>query len=82
MSIFKKFYLAKFRGKLRQNLRFENFSLDEALQELLDHIPLNDDGIIEVYKIDFFTDKKTLIKKFVLVSELFLTERKLETLLV
>ena len=63
-------------------MKFESFSFSEVLEELLDNIPSNDDGIIEIYKVDFFTDKKALIKKYLIVSELFLEERQLETLIV
>ena len=67
---------------MKKILKFESFSCEEVLDELLENIPQNDDGIIEIYKVDFFTDKKALIKKYLVVSELNLEEEELQTVLI
>ncbi|MBY9006106.1 MAG: hypothetical protein KGD63_05055 [Candidatus Lokiarchaeota archaeon] len=63
-------------------MKFESFSCEEVLNELLENIPLKDEGIIEIYKVDFFTDKKSLIKKYIVVSELHLEEEELQTVII
>lgn len=67
---------------MKKILKFESFSCEEVLNELLENIPLKDEGIIEIYKVDFFTDKKSLIKKYIVVSELHLEEEELQTVII
>lgn len=76
MERYKKFYKATFDGKIKRNLRIDRFSLDEVVREILEFIPRNDDGIIEIYEIDFHTNQKKFYKKIVVANELFLTKQE------
>ncbi|MBD3194026.1 MAG: hypothetical protein GF317_03155 [Candidatus Lokiarchaeota archaeon] len=71
MQSTKKFYKASFKGKVRKYLRIERFSSEEVIEEILEKIPEDDDGIIELFEVDFFSNEKKLIKRFLVVSELF-----------
>ena len=74
MERYKKFYKATYEGKKKKNLRIDRFSLDEVVREILQYIPKNDDGIIEIYEIDFQTNEKRFFKRIVVANELFLSK--------
>ena len=76
MERYKKFYKATFDGKIKKNLRIDRFSLEDAMREILEIIPLHDEGKIEVYEIDFNSNRKKFYKKYLVFNELFLTEQE------
>ncbi|MEJ2276195.1 MAG: hypothetical protein P8Y70_00375 [Candidatus Lokiarchaeota archaeon] len=72
----KKYYNAIFKGKIKKRIRVDRFSEEDVLSEILELIPKEDDGEISIYNVDFLTDEKTLIKRIIVASELYLEEEK------
>ncbi len=76
MERYKKFYKAQFEGKIKKKVRIDRFSLEEVVREILEYIPREDDGVIEIYEIDFRTNKKSLLKRIIVANELHLTRHE------
>lgn len=76
MKGLKQFYVAKFKGKIKKYLRVESFSIEDAIEDTLERIPKNDDGFIKIYKVNFITSKSILVKKILVLSELFIEEKE------
>jgi len=76
MKGLKQFYIAKFKGKIKKYLRVESFSIEEATEDILERVPNNDDGVLKIYKVNFNTSKSILVKKILILSELFIEEKE------
>jgi len=75
MELYKKFYKGIFEGKKKKNLRINRYSADDVLKEILSYIPKNDEGIIEILEIEFKTKEMKLIKRIIIVNDLYLDSK-------
>jgi len=80
MKGIKKFYVAKFNGRIKKYLRVGSFSKEEAITEILKKIPQIDNGVLKIYMVNIFNGKEKLIKKILILSELFLTKAESKAL--
>jgi len=74
METYKKFFKGIFEGKKKKNLRINRYTEEEVLKGIMEYIPKNDEGVLEIHKIDFKTKERKVIKKVLIVNELSLTE--------
>jgi len=74
METYKKFFKGIFEGKKKKNLRINRYTEEEVLKGIMEYIPKNDEGILEIHEIDFKTKERKVIKKVLIVNELSLTE--------
>ncbi|MBD3213922.1 MAG: hypothetical protein GF311_15030 [Candidatus Lokiarchaeota archaeon] len=81
MKGLKQFYVAKFRGKIKKYIRVESFSIEEAIEDILTRIPQKDDGVLKIYKVNFITSKSVLVKKILILSELFTQQQEEKALI-
>jgi hypothetical protein len=81
MKGLKQFYVAKFKGKIKKYIRVESFSIEEAIEDILTRIPQKDDGVLKIYKVNFITSKSVLVKKILILSELFTQQQEEKALI-
>ena len=74
METYKKFFKGIFEGKKKKNLRINRYTEEEVLKGIMEYIPKNDEGVLEIHEIDFKTKERKIIKKVLIVNELWLTE--------
>ncbi len=65
-----KFYRAIFKGKFKKNLKINRYSSAEVLHAIMEYIPEEDEGIIEIYEIDFETKAEKAHKKILIINDL------------
>jgi hypothetical protein len=71
------FYIGRFYGNIRKNLKVENYSIESVIEDTLKQLSKNEDGELKIYKINFSTRERRLVKKVLIVSELFLSKEEL-----
>ncbi|TXT65492.1 MAG: hypothetical protein BAJALOKI3v1_100063 [Promethearchaeota archaeon] len=76
MKGLKQFYVAKFRGKIKKYIRVESFSIEEAIEDILTRVPQKDEGYVKIYKVNFITSKSVLVKKILILCELFMQKQE------
>ena len=75
MELYKKFYKGVFEGKSKKNLRINRYTVEDVLKEIFSYIPENEEGLLEIQEIDFKTKERRIIKRIIIVNELFLTKK-------
>ncbi len=81
MNGMKPFYIGKFRGRIKSYLKVESFTVDDVIEDVLARIPRDDDGELKIYKINIISGEKRLVKKVLIINELFISEREERTLI-
>ena len=76
MELYKKFYKGIFEGKNKKNLRLNRYTIEDLMREIFAYIPENDEGILEIQEIDFKTKEKKIIKRVLIINDLFLNPPK------
>jgi len=72
MELYKKAYKGVFKGKYTQRWKITGYSLEEVLEEFMDCLNNNDEGIIEIQEIDVETKEKKIVKRIIIINDLFL----------
>jgi len=70
METYKRFYKGIFSGQQKKNLRINRYSQEEVLTGIMEYIPKNDEGVLEIQEIDFKTKERKTVKKVIIVNEL------------
>ncbi len=70
METYKRFYKGIFSGQKKKNLRINRYTQEEVLTGIMEYIPKNDEGILEIQEIDFKTKERKTVKKVIIVNEL------------
>jgi hypothetical protein len=73
METYKRFYKGIFSGQQKKNLRINRYTEAEVLNGIMEYIPKNDEGILEIQEIDFKTKERKTVKKVIIVNELEFT---------
>jgi len=81
MKGIKPFYIGKFKGRIKSHLKVEGFTVDDIIDDILALIPRDDDGELKIYKINIISGERRLVKKVLIISELFISEREERTLI-
>ncbi len=63
METYKRFYKGIFSGQKKKNLRINRYTQEEVLSGIMEYIPKNDEGVLEIQEIDFKTKERKTIKK-------------------
>ena len=72
MELYKKAYKGVFKGKYTQSWKITGYSMEEVLEEFMDCLNNNDEGMIEIQEIDVETKKRKMVKRVIIVNEFFL----------
>ena len=70
METYKRFYKGIFSGQQKKNLRINRYSEKEVLEGIMEYIPKNDEGVLEIQEIDFKTKERKTVKRVIIVNEL------------
>ncbi len=70
METYKRFYKGIFSGQKKKNLRINRYTQEEVLTGIMEYIPKNDEGVLEIQEIDFKTKERKVIRKVIIVNEL------------
>ena len=70
METYKRFYNGIFSGQKKNKLRINRYTKEEVLTGIMEYIPKNDEGILEIQEIDFKTKERKTVKKVIIVNEL------------
>ena len=70
METYKRFYKGIFSGQKKKNLRINRYTQEEVLTGIMEYIPKNDEGVLEIQEIDFKTKERKTVKRVVIVNEL------------
>ena len=70
METYKRFYKGIFSGQKKKNLRINRYTQEEVLTGIMEYIPKNDEGVLEIQEIDFKTKERKVISKVIIVNEL------------
>jgi len=70
METYKRFYKGIFSGQKKKNLRINRYTQEEVLTGIMEYIPKNDEGVLEIQEIDFKTKERKIIRKVIIVNEL------------
>lgn len=74
MQSYNKFYRAIFKGQVKKSLKINRYSPSEVLHAILEYIPEGDEGLIEIFEIDFDTKEQRAHKKILYVNDLNLDD--------
>ncbi|TXT62097.1 MAG: hypothetical protein BAJALOKI1v1_1030013 [Promethearchaeota archaeon] len=69
-------YVAKWSGRIKPYLRVESFSVENAIEDVLARISQDDEGSLKIYKVNLISGDRKLVKRILILTELFLTERE------
>ena len=72
MELYKKAYKGVFRGKYTQGWKITGYSLEEVMEEFMDCLNSDDEGMIKIQEIDVETKKRKIVKRVIIVNEFFL----------
>ncbi|MHA1688046.1 MAG: hypothetical protein ACTSUN_01735 [Promethearchaeota archaeon] len=72
MQSYNKFYRAIFKGKVKKSLKINRYTMEEVVKAIMEYIPENDEGIIEIFEIDFDTKQEKSQKRILMINELTL----------
>ncbi len=72
MQSYNKFYRAIFKGKGKKSLKINRYTMEEVVKAIMDYIPKDDEGIIEIFEIDFNTKQEKCQKRILMINELTL----------
>ena len=70
METYKRFYKGIFSGQKKKNLRINRYTQEEVLTGIMEYIPKNDEGVLEIQEIDFKTKERKTVKRVIIVNEL------------
>lgn len=76
MKRYKNRYSGVFNGTRFKNLRINRYSIEEIIKALLETIPLDEEGTLQIHEIDIKTNERKLCKNIFVINDLFLTEQE------
>ena len=75
-------YEGLFEGKLKDRLILRQKTLEELTSLFTQAIPPEDEGVLEITRINLATGRTTVIKKILFLNELYLNEEEPKELLI
>ncbi|MFX1276267.1 MAG: hypothetical protein ACFFBP_10575 [Promethearchaeota archaeon] len=76
MELYKKAYKGIFIGRHAEKWKITGYSMEEVLDEFMEHLNDEEEGIIEIHQIDVETKKRTIVKRIIIVNDFFLNSHE------